>query len=94
MPKVKSVISSGCSRWRLCGACLAFQTAGLTRAMPTLPRTLARLRFNRIAALQTVYLALHDLVLGPWYSDPATWHSIGYPGPLALASGTAPAAAT
>jgi hypothetical protein len=30
------------------------------------------------------YQAMHDLVLGSWYADPATWASIGYPGPVEL----------
>jgi hypothetical protein len=38
-------------------------------------------RTHRLALLQTAYHALHDLVLGAWYADPATWQAIGYPGP-------------
>ncbi|MGK5026375.1 hypothetical protein [Janthinobacterium sp. RB2R34] len=40
-------------------------------------------RFHRLATLQTAYLALHDLILGAWYGDSASWAAIGYPGPLA-----------
>jgi hypothetical protein len=39
-------------------------------------------RTHRIALLRTAYQALHDLVLGSWYSDSANWAAIGYPGPL------------
>ena len=39
-------------------------------------------RVHRFALLRTAYAALHDLVLGGWYSDPAHWDAIGYPGPL------------
>ena len=39
-------------------------------------------RLHRIALLRTAYAALHDLVLGGWYSDTAHWDAIGYPGPL------------
>jgi hypothetical protein len=39
-------------------------------------------RVHRIGLLRTAYLALHDLVLGSWYSDPAHWAAIGYPGPI------------
>jgi hypothetical protein len=38
-------------------------------------------RTHRIALLRTAYQALHDLVLGSWYSDAANWAAIGYPGP-------------
>ncbi len=39
-------------------------------------------RHHRLATLQTAYLALHDLILGPWYAEPSSWAAIGYPGPL------------
>jgi hypothetical protein len=39
-------------------------------------------RTHRLALLRTAYQALHDLVLGSWYSDAANWAAIGYPGPL------------
>lgn len=38
-------------------------------------------RVHRLALLRTAYAALHDLVLGAWYSEPAHWDAIGYPGP-------------
>jgi hypothetical protein len=39
-------------------------------------------RMHRLGLLRTAYGALHDLVLGSWYSDPANWAAIGYPGPI------------
>lgn len=39
-------------------------------------------RLHRLGMLQVAYHALHDLVLGAWYADPAAWPAIGYPGPL------------
>jgi hypothetical protein len=39
-------------------------------------------RTHRLPLLRTAYQAMHDLVLGSWYSDPANWAAIGYPGPL------------
>lgn len=39
-------------------------------------------RLHRLVTLQTAYLALHDLILGAWYADSASWAAIGYPGPL------------
>ncbi|MEC5163654.1 MULTISPECIES: hypothetical protein [unclassified Janthinobacterium] len=39
-------------------------------------------RTHRFAALQSAYHALHDLVIGAWYSDPGNWAAIGYPGPI------------
>jgi len=39
-------------------------------------------RLHRFALLRTAYGALHDLSLGAWYAQPASWSAIGYPGPL------------
>jgi hypothetical protein len=39
-------------------------------------------RTHRLGLLRSAYQALHDLVLGSWYSDAANWAAIGYPGPL------------
>lgn len=39
-------------------------------------------RTHRSAMLQTAYHGLHDLVLGAWYAEPASWAAIGYPGPM------------
>ena len=39
-------------------------------------------RTHRFALLRTAYGALHDLALGAWYAQPASWNAIGYPGPM------------
>lgn len=39
-------------------------------------------RGSRFETLQGGYHALHDLFLGAWYADPASWAAIDYPGPL------------
>ncbi|HJV53928.1 MAG TPA: hypothetical protein VJ652_20845 [Noviherbaspirillum sp.] len=44
-------------------------------------------RVHRIGLLQSVYHALHELVIAPWYADESTWASIGYPGPVKELSG-------
>ena len=41
-------------------------------------------RFHSWALMRTGYQALHDLVTGSWYADPAAWPEIGYGGPLKL----------
>lgn len=38
-------------------------------------------RGSSLGLLRSGYLALHDLALGAWYADPATWAALGYPGP-------------
>ena len=39
-------------------------------------------RTHRIGMLQSAYAALHDLILGSWYTDETHWAAIGYPGPI------------
>lgn len=41
-------------------------------------------RVHRFKMLQSAYQALHDLIIGAWYSDESTWPAIGYPGPISL----------
>lgn len=43
-------------------------------------------RTHRIGLLQGAYFALHDLILGAWYGEPANWAAIGYPGPMKVLS--------
>jgi len=38
-------------------------------------------RVHRLELMRSAYGALHDLVLGAWYAQPASWDAIGYPGP-------------
>lgn len=38
-------------------------------------------RHSSLGLLRSGYQALHDLVLGAWYADPAHWQAIGYTGP-------------
>ncbi len=45
---------------------------------------LQRWRTHSFDLFQAAYQALHDLALGPYYSDPSTWNAIGYPGPVDL----------
>jgi hypothetical protein len=39
-------------------------------------------RLHRLGLLRSAYGALHDLALGAWYAQPASWEAIGYPGPM------------
>lgn len=39
-------------------------------------------RQHRLGLLRSAYHALHDLALGAWYAQPASWAAIGYPGPM------------
>ena len=54
-----------------------------TQASPDeISRFLQDWRTHRIGMLQAGYFALHDLILGAWYGEPASWAAINYPGPM------------
>lgn len=45
---------------------------------------LQSMRFSGLSLRQQAYLALHDIVNGAYFSEPATWSLLGYPGPIAV----------
>lgn len=47
-------------------------------------RALTSMRESRAEIRLQAYLALHDIVSGAYFSDPATWSRLGYPGPLKI----------
>lgn len=72
------LLSLGPVRRLLAGVPEAWSTA----SAPDVAAFLQRWRTHRSGTLAGAYGALHDLILGSWYADPASWSSIGYPGPL------------
>ncbi len=74
---------SACSPWRRRGASLTGVSGGWENADPQqVGAFLQDWRLHRFALLRTAYGALHDLTLGAWYAEPASWNAIGYPGPM------------
>lgn len=51
---------------------------------PAVTVFLAGLRGSSIGLKQQAYFALHDLLIGSYYSDARTWAATGYPGPPKL----------
>lgn len=49
------------------------------------------LRTSSLGLKAQIYFALHDLVYGAFYAEPATWAVSGYPGPPYAALGLTPA---
>lgn len=43
---------------------------------------LQAMRVSTMSLRQQAYQALHDIVGAAYFSDPATWNAIGYPGPV------------
>jgi hypothetical protein len=55
------------------------QGAGREAALAT---TIEGVHSAILGLLRSAYHALHDLVLGAWYAQPASWLAAGYPGPM------------
>jgi len=45
---------------------------------------LQSMRMSSLALRQQAYLALHEITCGAYFSEPATWARLGYPGPVAI----------
>lgn len=53
-------------------------------SVPAVVEFLQAWRTHRLELLRGAYQGLHELVLGPWYAQPAHWSAIGYGGPIRL----------
>lgn len=49
--------------------------------VPQLQQALQSMRLSAISLRQQGYQALHDILGAAWFSDEATWATLGYPGP-------------
>lgn len=47
-------------------------------------QSLQDMRLSRLALRQQAYAALHDITAGAYFSDPASWPLLGYPGPMKI----------
>ena len=53
-------------------------------SVPQCQQALQRMRWSDVTLRRQAYQALHDLVGSAYFSDPATWNALGYPGPLKI----------
>lgn len=63
--------------------------AGLARewedaSVPEIRQALQSMRVSQLTLRQQAYQALHDITGSAYFSDPATWQVLGYPGPAPL----------
>ncbi len=61
--------------------------AGLGRpwadaSLEEVQKALQGMRVSSVALRRQAYAALHDITSGAYFSDPASWALLGYPGPL------------
>ena len=54
--------------------------------VPEIRRALQSMRLSRLTLRQQAYQALHDITGSAYFSDPATWQVLGYPGPALLST--------
>lgn len=47
-------------------------------------QALQDMRLSGLALRQQAYAALHDITAGAYFSDPASWALLGYPGPMKI----------
>jgi hypothetical protein len=62
----------------------ALPTDWAQASVPELQAALQDMRASRISLRVQGYLALHDLVGAAYFSEPATWAVLGYPGPTKI----------
>jgi hypothetical protein len=51
---------------------------------PQVQHALQSMRMSSLPLRQQAYRALHEIINGAYFSEPATWRDLGYPGPLPL----------
>lgn len=87
-PHVQSELSQllallGTTAGRLALAGLREDWAGASVAQVS--SALQAMRASGIALRRQSYQAFHELVMAAYFSEPATWQALGYPGPVKLA---------
>ncbi len=80
LSQLVSILGSGAGRLALAG----LNTPWATATVPETQAALQDMRFSSLAVRQQAYAALHDITAGAYFSEPATWLTLGYPGPLAV----------
>jgi hypothetical protein len=75
-----SILGSAAGRRALAGLHTHWPEASVAQ----LQAALQDMRLSSLAVRQQAYAALHDITAGAYFSEPATWALLGYPGPLAF----------
>ncbi|MGB4115191.1 MAG: hypothetical protein WBK51_01435 [Polaromonas sp.] len=80
LSQLLSILASGAGRRALAGLGTPWANASVAE----LQTALQDMRVSSLAVRQQAYAALHDITAGAYFSEPATWTLLGYPGPLAI----------
>ena len=80
LSQLLSILASSVGRRALAGLNASWASANATDVQAALQD----MRSSSLAIRQQAYAALHDITAGAYFSEPATWSMLGYPGPLAI----------
>ena len=78
LSQLLSILATGAGRLALAG----LGTPWVSASVLDVQTALQDMRFSGLAVRQQAYAALHDISAGAYFSEPATWSQLGYPGPL------------
>lgn len=80
LSQLLSTLATTAGRRVLAGLAPRWQDASVQQ----IQQALQEMRMSSLALRQQAYGALHDITASAYFSDPSTWPSLGYPGPVAI----------
>lgn len=81
LSQLLSLLATAPGRRMLAGLGTGWHEASVAQVQAALQE----MRVSAVALRQQAYLALHDIANGAYFSEPATWGQLGYPGPRSVA---------
>ena len=80
LSQLLSLLASAGGRRTLAGLARPWAEASAAE----IQQALQGMRLSTLALRQQAYAALHDITASAYFSDPASWAQLGYPGPLKI----------
>lgn len=80
LSQLLSLLGSAAGRRALAGLRAPWAGASVAEVQ----QALQGMRLSTLGLKQQAYAALHDITAGAYFSDPASWLLLGYPGPLKI----------
>lgn len=80
LSQLLALLGSTAGRYAIAGLAQEWQSAAVAQRQ----QALQAMRVSGIALRRQAYQALHDIAGSAYFSEPATWGAIGYPGPIAV----------
>ena len=80
LSQLLALLGSGAGRVALAGLATDWERATVAE----IQQALQGMRVSGVALRRQSYQALHDIVGSAFFSDPSTWPTLGYPGPLKI----------